>query len=229
MPMSTNDPSNRRSFLSTLATGSAVLAAGGVGLHLTAEQAESAPLDADVAGHDEWLAKITGKHRQFFDAYSVNSGFPLAFAMNFLNSNNDAYKLADSSLSAVVGLRHFAIPLAFTDGIWARYKLGEFAQAMDPATKTPSVRNFYYHSRDGDVMFPGMAVEKLQARGVQFTVCNVALTVLSGMMAKNAGVSAEDAKKEWIAGMIPGMVLVPSGVLAVNRAQEKGCTYCSGG
>ena len=229
MSMSANDPSNRRSFLTTLATGSAALAAGGVGLHLTAEQAQAAPPDAEVADSEAWLGKITGKHRQFFDAYSVNGGFPLAFAMNFLNSNNEAYKLPDSSLSAVVGLRHFAIPLAFTDGIWARYKLGEFAQAMDPATKTPSVRNFYYHSHDGDVMFPGMAVEKLQARGVQFTVCNVALTVLSGMLSKNAGVSAENAKKEWVAGLIPGMVIVPSGVLAVNRAQEKGCTYCTGG
>ena len=96
MPTSSNDPSNRRSFLTTLATGSAALAAGGVGLHLTAEQAESAPLDAEVASPDEWLGKITGKHRQFFDAYTMNSGFPLGFAMNFLNSNNEAYKLPDT-------------------------------------------------------------------------------------------------------------------------------------
>ena len=227
--MSTNDPTNRRSFLTTIATGSAAIAASGVGLHLSAEQAVAAPADAELADHEEWLGKINGKHKQFFDAYTVNAGFPLGFAMNFLNSNNEAYKLSDSQLSAVVGLRHFSIPIAFTDGIWAKYKLGEFAQVMDPMTKAPSTRNIFYRGHDGDIMFPGMAVEKLQARGVQFTVCSVALTVLSGMMSKSVGVSADDARKEWIAGLIPGVVIVPSGVLAVNRAQEKGCTYCSGG
>jgi intracellular sulfur oxidation DsrE/DsrF family protein len=74
-----------------------------------------------------------------------------------------------------------------------------------------------------------MSMEKLQARGVQFTACNVALTVLSGMTSKNAGTTPEVAKQEWTAGLLPGVVLVPAGVLAVNRAQEKGCAYCYGG
>ncbi len=228
MPMSTQQPSDRRAFLTTLATGSAALAAGGMALHLDAAEAHASSV-AGVDPSEAWLSRLNGKHRQFFDATSVNGGFALAFAMNFLNSNNDAYKLSDSALSAVVGLRHFSIPIGFTDGIWSRYKLGEFFQVNDPATKAPATRNFFYHSHEGDVPFPGMAVEKLQARGVQFTLCSVALTVLSGMTSKNAGVTPEAAKKEWIAGMIPGMVLVPSGVLAVNRAQEKGCTYCTGG
>jgi intracellular sulfur oxidation DsrE/DsrF family protein len=197
-------------------------------LHLDAAEAHA----SSAAGADPseaWLSRINGKHREFIDAMTVNSGFPLAFAMNFLNSNNETYKLPDSSLSAVVGLRHFAIPIGFTDGIWARYKLGEFFQVNDPATKAPATRNFFYHPREGDLLFPGMAVDRLLPRGVQFTICNVALGVLSGMTAKNARVTPEEAKKEWTAGVIPGMVIVPSGVLAVNRAQEKGCTYCAGG
>jgi intracellular sulfur oxidation DsrE/DsrF family protein len=119
--------------------------------------------------------------------------------------------------------------MAFTDDIWARYKLGEFAGVTDPATKAPSQRNLFYHPHDGDLMFPTSSVDRLLARGVQVTCCNVALTVLSGMLSKNAGKSPDEAKKEWIAGMIPGVVIVPSGVLAVNRAQEKGCTYCNAG
>ena len=230
MPRTTQHPSDRRKFLTTLATGSAALAAGGVALHLTAADAFAATRapDASEPADDEWLEKITGKHRQFFDATAVNGGFGLVFAMNFLNSNNDHYKLADKNLSAVVGLRHFSIPMAFTDDIWKRYKLGEFAQTMDPATKKPSERNIFYHPKDGDMSFPGAAIDKLMARGVIFTVCNVALTVLSGMMSKNAGVTADVAKKEWTAGLIPGVNIVASGVLAVNRAQEMHCTYCSG-
>jgi intracellular sulfur oxidation DsrE/DsrF family protein len=228
VPISNEPSSDRRSFLTSLATGSAALAAGAVATNFAAAEAHA----STVVGSDlseAWLNRLNGKHKQFFDATSVGSGFGLVFALNFLNSNNETYKLADSSLSAVVGLRHFAIPIGFTDGIWSKYKLGEFFQINDPATKAPATRNFFYHSKDGDLLFAGAAVEKLQARGVQVTVCNVALTVLSGMTSKNAGVSPEDARKEWIAGIIPGVVIVPSGVLAVNRAQEKGCTYCWGG
>ncbi len=224
--MSQPHGSNRRSFLGRVAAGAALVGLGG----RTAAAEVVADREEGPEGFSEaWLGKLNGKHKQFFDATSVNNGFGLVFAMNFLNSNNEAYKLADGNLSAVVGLRHFAIPIAFTDDIWHRYKLGEFASVMDPATKAPSTRNLFFKPRDGDMMMPMGAVDRLLARGVQVTCCNVALTILSGMLSKNAGKSPEEAKKEWIAGMIPGVVLVPSGVLAVNRAQEKGCTYCNGG
>lgn len=229
MPISTPESRDRRAFLTQLATGSAALAAGGLATHFTASAAQAESVAAADEFSEAWLGRLTGKHRQFFDAITVNGGFALAFAMNFLNSNNDTYKLPDNKLSAVVGLRHFSVPLAFTDDIWKRYKLGEFAELKDPATKAPSTRNFFYHPHDGDLLFPAMAIDKLFARGVQLTCCNVALTVLSGLLAKNAGVTPEVAKKEWVAGLIPGVVLVPSGVLAVNRAQEKGCTYCNAG
>jgi intracellular sulfur oxidation DsrE/DsrF family protein len=229
MSASPKQPTNRREFLASLATGSAALAASGMALHVNAAEghAESIALDSPMT--DAWLSKLNGKHKQFFDASMVNDGFALAFAMNFLNMNNDAYKIPDKDLTAVVGFRHFATPMGFNDDIWNRYKLGEFFKVNDPATKAPATRNVFYHAHDGDLPFPGMAIDKLQARGVTFTVCNMALGVISGMTSKNAGVTPDVAKAQWTAGLLPGMVLVPAGVLAVNRAQEKGCTYCSGG
>ena len=228
MRSSAKQTSSRRSFLGTLATGSAAIAVAGSGLHATASMAVAEPVEAPGGFSEAWLNKLTGKHRQFFDATSTNQ-FALVFAMNFLNSYNDAYKIPDANLNAVVGLRHFAIATALTDDIWSRYKVAEFIQAMDPATKTPYIRNFLNHPHDGDMMFPSASVDKLVARGVQFTCCSVALGVVSGLLSKNAGVTPEVARTEWIAGLLPGVTLVPSGVMAVNRAQEKGCTYCSGG
>ena len=219
---------DRRAFLGTLATGSAAIAMVGVGLPTAASAEPTEFLEAPNGFSEAWLGKLTGKHRQFFDATSTNQ-FALVFAMNFLNSYNDAYRIPDSNLSAVVGLRHFAIATALSDDIWSRYKVAEFVQAMDPATKTPYMRNFLSHPHEGDMMFPNASVDKLVARGVQFTCCSVALGVVSGLLSKNAGVTPEVAKAEWIAGLLPGVTLVPSGVMAVNRAQEKGCTYCSGG
>jgi intracellular sulfur oxidation DsrE/DsrF family protein len=36
-------------------------------------------------------------------------------------------------------------------------------------------------------------------------------------------------KKEWIAGLFPGIQVVPSGVMAVARAQEFGANYIFAG
>jgi intracellular sulfur oxidation DsrE/DsrF family protein len=57
----------------------------------------------------------------------------------------------------------------------------------------------------------------------------MALQGQSAKLAGNAGVSAEAAAKEWAANVVPGITIIPSGVWGVNRAQEAGCTYCSGG
>lgn len=83
---------------------------------------------------------LRGKHKQFFDGMTINEGFALAFALDFLDAYNQAYKIPDRELCAVVGLRHMAVPMAFTDSIWAKYKLGEFFKLLDPATKQPLTR-----------------------------------------------------------------------------------------
>jgi len=74
-----------------------------------------------------------------------------------------------------------------------------------------------------------MALDRLLERGVVFGACNVALLEQSKMLAGNAGVSAEEAAKEWAANVISGITIIPSGTWGVNRAQEAGCTYCAGG
>ena len=113
---------HRRGFLGRLTAGT--LAAMGIA-SLDSRTLGAEPIFTEAAGADDWLAAITGTYRQFFDAVSVNDGFPFSFAMTFMNTIGETYKVPDKDITAVVGLRHFAIPLAFNDGIWAKYKLGE--------------------------------------------------------------------------------------------------------
>ena len=47
--------------------------------------------------------------------------------------------------------------------------------------------------------------------------------------AKKMGLAPEAVKKDWVAGLLPGVQVVPSGVLGVARAQELGCVYCFAG
>lgn len=223
--------SPRRSFLARLAAGAAAIGLAGLASS-TAGAQPALVVTARPSSDDDienWPGALRAKHRMVVDGVNPNSGFPLGFALTFLNANNDASKIPDSNLGAVIVLRHMAMPMALTDAAWEKYKLGEFIGVNDPATKQPATRNIFFHPRDGDIMFPEMSIDHLLARGVRFGACNVALTVLSGMRASVAGVDAKTAKEDWMAAVIPGIRVIPSGTWGVNRAQEKGCTYVYGG
>ena len=239
---------DRRAFLGQVGAGAIALAGaglyadvalgqqtrqGGAGQSATAQPpttppAGGGPMNAAQLS-DRWLEGIKGVHKQIFDATTINDGYALAYAMNFLDTNKAAYSLPDSQLTAIVGLRHFSIPIAFNNTIWAKYKLGAFFKVNDPKTQMPSVRNLWNQPAQNELPFAGMAYDRLQGRGVIFTICNVALTLVSGAAAEAAKLPKDAAKAEWMANMLPGSFVVPSGVLAVNRAQEKGCTYCYAG
>lgn len=211
---------HRRGFLGKVAAASLALGIGGMLPDRldAAAQAVSPELEKWPDAH--------GKHRQVYDAVTWNNAFSLIWTMIFLDTNKQSSNLADSDLSAVVVMRHEAIPLAFTDPIWKKYKLGEAFKINDPATKAPAERNPYYHAKEGELMFPGMSIDMLMQRGVMFGCCNIALTITSGQRAEAIGVDKAAAKQEWTAGLIPGFTLLPSGVWGVNRAQEHGCSYC---
>jgi intracellular sulfur oxidation DsrE/DsrF family protein len=218
-------PSPRRTFLERAAVGAVALAA--VPLLASCEKGEDEE-KAKVAD-EPWLKPLTGRHKQVFDAPVTNEGFPLIFAYAYLETMTKAYTLQAGEANAIVIARHFGIPMALSDEIWAKYKLGEMMKLNDPATKKPSTRNFFYKSKEGDMMVTDASADKLLARGVVIGVCNLALLKVSEMAAKGAKLKPEDVYKEWTAGVIPGAHVVPSGVLAVGRAQEMGCSYCFAG
>jgi hypothetical protein len=211
----TNDVAPRRSFFGHLGGALVLGLAGLVPKSLHAQAATARP------DGPNWPGTLSGRHRQVVDAYEVNSGFPLAFAYTFL--------LPNESATAVVILRHGAFPIALSNAMWEKYKIGESFKIIDPETKAPATKNPFLHPKAGVLPLEEMAVDRLLARGVVFGACNVALQVQSKMLSGKAGVSAEEAAKEWAANIVPGITVIPSGTWGVNRAQEGGCTYCAGG
>ena len=219
--------SDRRGFLSGVAATAAAL---GVGQLATAQAAD--PPSAASGGatqFEQWLNSIKGKHRQVYDAPEPNNGMALIYAFAYLLTAPQAYGVPESDIGAVVVLRRLAIPIAMNDEQWSKYKLGEVFHVTDPATKAPATRNPFAYVKPGDMPVPDAAVEKLVARDVRFAVCNLALTHMSGMVAGKMGLKGEDVKKDWVGGLLPGMTVVPSGVVAVNGAQAHGCSYCFAG
>jgi hypothetical protein len=209
----TTDVTPRRSFFGRIAAMSAL---GLFGLATTAVRAQTAPADGP-----DWPGALKGRHRQLFDIYDINDGFPLGFTNNFLTPNESA--------TAVLIFRHKGLPYALNSAMWAKYKVGESFKISDPETKAPAVKNPYFEPKPGVLNNADMALDRLFAKGTVMGACAVALRGQSRRLAANAGVSAEDALKEWTANLIPGVTVIPSGTWGVNRAQEAGCTYCAGG
>jgi len=234
--MNTNDSNggtDRRKFLGTLATGAAALSFTTLTPSLTALAAEASFNPAVYGDPEEMFKKINGKHRVVFDATRPHEIMPFIWPRVFLMTNG-ATGTPEKECNVVVVLRHDAIPYAFADDLWTKYKFGEMFKADDPQTKEPAMRNPFWKPKAGAFMAPGfgevfIGIDQLQASGVQFCVCNAAMTVYSAVAAQKMNLKAEDVLKEWTGGVLPGIQVVPSGVWALGRAQEKQCAYIFAG
>ena len=223
------DANGRRQFFGTLTTGAAAMTLGA--LVAPIQRLQASPEFGDTA--EEWFKDIKGKHRMVFDVTQPHEILPFAWPRVFLVTNEMTGTPA-KDCSAVVVLRHSAIPYAMESNLWSKYNFGEFFEAEDPATKKPATRNPFWKPAKGDFKLPGVGavaigINELQESGVKFCVCDMALTVYSGAMAEMRKLDGAELKKEWVAGLLPGIQVVPSGVWAINRAQEKGCGYCFAG
>ena len=214
-----NSSTPRRGFFGRLSA-----AAMGLGVaSLIPETAEAGTSRAADAALESWFGKMNGKHRAVFDAPEPNNGFPVIWPKIYILTTEGTYP--GEKATPMVILRHDALPLALQDNLWAKYKLGEQFNIMAanvPATKSP------YASITG-LPIPGLGVVELLKSGILIGACDVAMTVYSSAAAPKMNMKAEDVKAEWIAGMIPGVQLVPSGVMAVARAQELGAQYIFAG
>lgn len=212
-----NASTARRGFLGRIAAFAAGLTiAAPAGL-----AAETTTTSADPA-LDAWFGRIKGKHRMVFDAPEPNNGMPAIWPRVYMNSMAATYP---GVTTAVVILRHAGLGLALNDAIWSKYHLGEVFNVKDG--DAPAARNVY--ASITNLPIPGLGIAELLKSGVLVGACDVALTVYSAGAAQKMGMAPAAVKAEWIAGLLPGVQMVPSGVLGVARAQELGCNYCFAG
>jgi hypothetical protein len=105
-----------------------------------------------------------------------------------------------------------------SDRLWVKYKLGERGKIVDPQTKQPAVRNIFLDVND-------IGIKAMQARGTIFWQCNVALGVVAQGLADDFHMPFNDVRTDLVAGLNPGVRLMPSHVMALALAQEHGFTY----
>jgi hypothetical protein len=207
----------RRSFLSAVASVAGVAVA-----QSSAAQGVSQTPNRPQGNWDlSWLDQLKGGHKQLYDLGShdlASDPRPLRFARNFLDTFRDVYRLEFPDINTAVGISGPAFPMNASDRLWAKYRLGEWSKIVDPMTKQPAVRNIFL---DG----PDISVKAMQARGTVFWQCNVALGVVAQQLAGARQMPVEEVRADLVAGLNPGVRLVPSHVMALALVQERGFTY----
>lgn len=217
----------RRLFLARLGAGVGVLGATAVASPAAVAQvAAGAPWRPARHAQDDWFDQIPGEHRFVFDT-TTPAGMALAlqFGGNYFTASAEAYGLKDSDLAVLIVARHKSTSFGYSDAMWAKYGkyFSEQAEFIDPKTKEPPSVNVYTAAGDGSGQ-PGR-MDVLIKKGVHFAVCQTSTRGIAAGIAKATGVEADTIVKEIAANLVGNARMVPAGIVAVNRAQERGYSF----
>lgn len=171
-----------------------------------------------------WIDGLRGKHKQVFSVGSLVNHLPLHVVTNYLDAHLEVYGLEYPDINTVVGITDPGFPINVGDAIWAKYEIGRRWQIKDPQTDDWATRNVFMENVPAA---PGknVGVKRLQARGTVFWQCNNALGAIVRRFARETGQPAEAVRSELVAGLNPGVKVVPAHTMVLGLVQERGCTY----
>ena len=209
-------------------------AAAAISLPWTGGRAAAA---ATQGGPDDWLEAQTGQHRCLFDFPQAKQGAGLVHIRNYILTYGGAYNVDAGDISTIGTFYSMSpecsIPMAFNDAMWEKYAIGEYLGLGDPVTMRPTTRNLYNAADDNNPVlyvgpigpFPDARIESLQEMGTTFLLCNNALVGWSMELAGMGKGTVEGIQEDLKANTLPGVVLVPAMVIAIEKAQAAGISY----
>lgn len=210
----------RRSFL-----GGAAAAALGIAVAPSLGAVVHAQGAASSRNPDAWLDGLTGRHRCIVDMPDFHDGLPPVHMLNYLNTYNTGYNVPDSDINLVGTFYGTTTLLAANDAMWAKYRLGELL-GQNAADGSPWTRNpWRTEVRALGMTIAPASIEALQGRGVLFIACNNALNFFTGNIAQVRGLDRATVDADVRANLLPGVVVVPAMVIAIERAQARGLAY----
>ncbi len=225
--------SERRSFLTRLSAGVTALAAAVVTGAPAAQGQTTGGARWQPERHetDDWLDKLPGKHRMVFDTTTATGfGEAILFANNFMTANQSGYGVPDNALAIVIVARHNSTAFAYNDAMWAKYGLPLSLRTnfTDPKNRQAPKTNLYNAPDYGvQLLNRGTTLDSLAKRGVHFAVCQMATRGIAGALADIAGGNTDAIYNELVANIVTNARMVPAGIVAVNRAQERGYSFVS--
>ena len=213
----------RRDFISTVIGSAAAFGLSSIIAPVKAEASAVIPA-SDVHDAEKWFEQVKGKHKMVFDIPKHHDGAGIGWGLTLLDTYKDM-GTPETDMSVVLVLRSGGTTLAFADPIWKKYDFGKRIELKDPDTKQFALKNLFAKCKTED----DDCIELFQKRGGLVAVCNHAVEGMSEGYAKKLKLKKEDVLKEFMDNLLPGIQLVPSGIWALNHAQELGCKFCFAG
>ena len=217
---------NRREFLGQL-TSAGMLGVLPLSLGTVAGSIEANVFASPARAEDwdlSWTKKLTTKYRAVFDVPEIESGYGVWRASMWGFQYQQTLNIQPKDMTAVLVLRHNGIVLAMNQAFWDKYQIGKEKKVMHPVTEEATDRNPALLSsarNEQPANFDAMALDKFIARGGIALACNLAFADVVNMIVKADKVSEEDARKQAIGMLVPGVVLQPSGVFAAVRTGSR--------
>jgi len=177
-------------------------------------QAESAPQQSNW--DTSWLDRLAkARYRVVFNANVIDDGGVFSYASTFFDQYHEVHNTTDSETIPVVVFRRLGTPMALNDQLWDRYELGKDTKTTD--TGTAARRNVFWPK-----------IETLHNRGMISLVCNISLGSMGRRLAEQTNRNVEEVQQEVRANLVPGAIIVPSGIYALIRSQNAGCAFMPG-
>jgi intracellular sulfur oxidation DsrE/DsrF family protein len=168
-----------------------------------------------------WMDGLKGKHKQVFDIGGLD--IALLVVTNNLDAYREVFDLGYPDVNEVVAIAGSGFPINAGDALWAKYELGRRYKVKEPGTDNWATRNIWLNGTP--VRNKVVGVKLLQERGVIFWQCNNALNGVTAMLAADTKQPVDVVKAELVAGLNPGVHIVPAHTQAIGLVQQRGCAY----
>lgn len=224
--METKGTTPRRGFITTVLGGAAAFGLSSVlSSYKVKDEEEPSSRPEDFKKAELWFDQIKNKkHKMVFDMNKSNNGAALSWALTLMDTYNDA-GVPDAELGIVIILRYAGGPLAITDPLWEKYGFGKRLDIKDDETKDYIKNNPFTKCKTED----DDCFELFMKRGGLIGVCKLGTEHSAEGVAEQMKLDKNATVKEFLEHVQQGIQLVPTGIWALNRAQELGCTFCSAG
>ncbi len=220
--------SARREFLGWTLASAMVGATPGVLLGAPAPRPPRLGPYTDSEGNDwdmSWVSRIRGRYRAVFDAPMLSEGDPILRAVVWGRQYQELFGTELKDTARVLVLRHLGIDFAMNDSYWARFPVARENGFNDAAGQPLRVNPVRAPRTEVPEPYRNMTLEGFQASGGIVLGCQLALLHYVVPRYVATGLSQEAAVAEATRNLLPGVIMQPSGILAVSVAQEADCVY----
>jgi hypothetical protein len=232
----------RKAFVSA-----SVLAASSLALSSAAEAAEPAakpPGTADqrsmikfhILNSDQYswskmnaVIDTDAKNKQVFQASNATTIVPGVASVhlhmqNSMNAYEFSYPKSVGKLATLAVLMGPGIVLALNDDMWKKYKFGPGLNLAPTNIYYQATSNLDTNVSPDDPkgIYQDWSAQAVLKRGGSYMVCHNAMTAVAGLIGSKAGANPKTVLADFEKNVLPGFLVVPAGVAAVQLSVAHG-------